>query len=1282
MSVSPNSKEQENPRRQGGLAAYRVVFSFNRPGHLFVLIPAVLLAALSGTIKPAMSILTGHFFTSFAQYAAGTIDAQVMTNSTRSIVYAFIVVAAITWLAKAAVCTTWITYGEMQAAAVREDLFSALIVRDLAWFEAQEAGVSSLLSRIHTSQIFKWLFRNRYRQAITDQQAGLTLATQQVNHAIKNVVLVKCHNTESSEVQHYVHILDSSDRHLRRQTYIAALQTGFMRIAAALVMVLALGFGTYLVHKGGASPGEILTTFWSAVSASTSFNELLPQIFSYPVRPDRYVLGDVTLFFPAHETTFVVGRSGSGKSTLGALLLRFYSANRGCITIDGTKIHKLDTRWLRNNVTLVQQDSVLFRGTLRENITMCFEDYTSLAASRITDCLDFAQLQHATEALPDGLETKIGKGGSDLSGGQRQRLALARARLRDTPVLVLDESTSALDHTAKIHIMRNLREWRSGKTTIIITHDMSQIRSGDFMYAFKDGRIISEGYRSTAESQLQQSLNHDMIGNPLVPIEDDSEQFQTQIRRTQYFQRPQPARAGANLSVSSFESGFSASTLEEHRRLLDKADDRYNINNEFRRSLKVVKSKHAKRQFVDESLHIDFELETMSKSQKWGDRLTRTPAVRPYSMHPSTTLRPTHLQQDLAVAKPARPITIWQDVAENTAVVLRGAEETAMPQWETYLFRDLMYTVWSSLSSKHRRSLIFAFITAVSYAALPSMTAWLMAKMFTNFYQDKGWVRDAVKWSGTLIAICFLDGVAAFIIQFLFETCGQAWIQSLRQLAVTRILIQSKTWFDNESLSLTEICSSLDKSAEDVRDLLGRLVSFVLIAIVMVVIALTWSLITCWKLSLTVVACVPVIYAVTKLLDFVSTRWQSRSNDAAIESADIFAESFSDVRTVRALTLESRFHRKYTTSISITFRVGLRRGFYVGICYGASESLLSFTLACIFTYGTTLATSQQFTTKSILTVLSLMLHSMLSASSILTFVPRISSSIEAGNRLLKLTNLPSYSQEQKGLLKLQHESFTATINFNRLTFHYPNRPTTAVLNNFDLTIGAGQFIAVVGRSGCGKSTIIFLILGLYLAGDARTASRSLQISGHDIHSLDLASLRSHIAYMPQDAVLFPISIRENILYGLETQEDKDTRSDERLHTAARSTGIHDFITSLPSGYDTIVSDGGQSVSGGQAQRIALARVFARRPKILLLDEPTSALDRDSAEVIRQSLLALTKLPEEEKPTIIVVTHNKEMMEIADRVVMLKNGAVVEDGGFEALMRRRGDLWNLMNAVEE
>lgn len=117
-----------------------------------------------------------------------------------------------------------------------------------------------------------------YRQAITDQQAGLTLATKQVNHAIKNVVLVKCHNTESTEVQHYVHILDSSDRHFRRQTYIAALQTGFMRIAAALVMILALGFGTYLVHKGGAGPGEILTTFWSAVSASTSFNELLPQM--------------------------------------------------------------------------------------------------------------------------------------------------------------------------------------------------------------------------------------------------------------------------------------------------------------------------------------------------------------------------------------------------------------------------------------------------------------------------------------------------------------------------------------------------------------------------------------------------------------------------------------------------------------------------------------------------------------------------------------------------------------------------------------------------------------------------------------------------------------------------------------------------------------------------------------------------------------------------------------------------------------------------------------------
>ena len=168
----------------------------------------------------------------------------------------------------------------------------------------------------------------------------------------------------------------------------------------------------------------------------------------------------------------------------------------------------------------------------------------------------------------------------------------------------------------------------------------------------------------------------------------------------------------------------------------------------------------------------------------------------------------------------------------------------------------------------------------------------------------------------------------------------------------------------------------------------------------------------------------------------------------------------------------------------------------------------------------------------------------------------------------------------------------------------------------------------------------------------------------------------------QEPSLFSTTIRDNIEYGLvhtQWQDASPEKKKELVEEAAKKANAHSFILDLPKGYDTLVGDGGLSVSGGQAQRIALARGFARRSKIMLLDEPTSALDQESARTVRQSLLSLAERPVSERPTIIVVTHSKEMMEIAQNIVMLKDGSVAEQGTYRALMGRQGDFFHMMLA---
>jgi ABC-type multidrug transport system fused ATPase/permease subunit len=184
------------------------------------------------------------------------------------------------------------------------------------------------------------------------------------------------------------------------------------------------------------------------------------------------------------------------------------------------------------------------------------------------------------------------------------------------------------------------------------------------------------------------------------------------------------------------------------------------------------------------------------------------------------------------------------------------------------------------------------------------------------------------------------------------------------------------------------------------------------------------------------------------------------------------------------------------------------------------------------------------------------------------------------------------------------------------------------------------------------------------------------LDGADIKAIDVAFLRSKMAVVSQTPYLFDLTIRENIIYGL--NPGRFDISDAQIEKAARLAGIHDFITSLIRGYDTPLGDCGSTLSGGQAQRIALARALVRSPQILLLDECTSGLDPESSRAVQG---AVSGLVQEGGRTTIIITHKEDMIRVADRVVVMKNGEIVEVGKFDELCARRGELWNILRSGE-
>ncbi len=262
-------------------------------------------------------------------------------------------------------------------------------------------------------------------------------------------------------------------------------------------------------------------------------------------------------------------------------------------------------------------------------------------------------------------------------------------------------------------------------------------------------------------------------------------------------------------------------------------------------------------------------------------------------------------------------------------------------------------------------------------------------------------------------------------------------------------------------------------------------------------------------------------------------------------------------------------------------------------------------------------------------------------------------------RFFEVVDVEPAIRDTEGAKELQNVQ--GALSFEDVSFRYETE-NDEVLTHFSMQVQPGQRVALVGPSGGGKTTISALIPRFYQVQQGRVC-----IDGQDIQDLTLKSLRNNIGIVQQDVYLFSGSVKENIAYG------KPNATQEEIIEAAKSAGAHEFILSLPQGYDTYVGERGVKLSGGQKQRISIARVFLKNPPILILDEATSALDNESEYLVQQSLQRLAK-----GRTALIIAHRLTTIKDADTIIVLGKEGILEQGSHKELMSAKGVYYNMYN----
>ncbi|XP_069067578.1 ATP-binding cassette sub-family B member 5-like isoform X2 [Pleurodeles waltl] len=513
----------------------------------------------------------------------------------------------------------------------------------------------------------------------------------------------------------------------------------------------------------------------------------------------------------------------------------------------------------------------------------------------------------------------------------------------------------------------------------------------------------------------------------------------------------------------------------------------------------------------------------------------------------------------------------------------------------------------------------------------------------------------------------YYTGIGAGVLLFAYLQIS-FWVMAaarqtmkIRQHFFHAVLGQDISWFDtSKSGELnTRLNEDINKINEGIGDKIGHLFHNLAIFAAGLIIGFVKG----WQLTLVLLAVGPLVAMSSAFCSKMLISLTSKELSAYAKAGAVAEEVLSAIRTVVAFGGQQKEINRYTGNLGEAKAIGIKKSIASQVSLGLVYLFIYASYGLGFWYGTTLILGNSgYSIGDVLVIFFSVSYSSYCIGQASPHFEAFSVARGAAYNIYKIIDqkpsINSFSEDGHKLDKVQ-----GTAEFKNVWFSYPSRPDVQVLKGLDLKIQSGQTVALVGSSGCGKSTTVQLLQRLYDPQEG-----TITVDGHDIRSLNVRHYRKLIGVVSQEPVLFGTTIRNNIRYG------RNDVTDEEIIQAAKEANAYNFIMKLPDKFDTLVGERGAQLSGGQKQRIAIARALVRNPKILLLDEATSALDTESESVVQAALEKAS-----EGRTTIVIAHRLTTVWNADLIVALQDGAMVEKGTHSELMEKKGLYYALATA---